>query len=164
MKVKKSSHVSTLSQRKCLTLLTQLLSIKTGNKTLCDYCNSKAARKSTKKKEKSPEDEEVEHDGTPIPIENTTAILVFVPLHYILFSTVRSYNYGMWHDFEYLLVDALHYVFPKFTWNCSFTCTCTKYLIALLYSAIQAINVMIAAFSYLIFLHIVEIDASRVQT
>lgn len=43
---------------------TKLLSMKTGNKTLCDYCNSKAARKSTKKKEKPPEEEEVEHDGT----------------------------------------------------------------------------------------------------
>ncbi|KOB72664.1 Protein disulfide-isomerase A5, partial [Operophtera brumata] len=35
------------------------------NKTLCDYCDSKAARKSSKKKEKPTEDEEVEQeDGT----------------------------------------------------------------------------------------------------
>lgn len=57
--------------------------MKTGNKTLCDYCNSKAARKSTKKKEKPTEDEEVEQEGTSIPIEKTKTIFGVCPLHLI---------------------------------------------------------------------------------
>lgn len=90
----------------------KLLLTETGNKTLCDICNTKAARKSGKKKDKPPEDEEAEPDGTSIPVENYKTIfgvcsLVFVSVLYPATRHVACLKNLRYRIFKYRLLFTL---------------------------------------------------------